>query len=189
MKPINNWENVKAAGTIETLPAGAYVCEIKQAVEKPNKVAGTHLEISFEVIEGEYKGFFERDYRGQEREDKFWRGIIRQNCPDENSPKYEAQSRFFRGFTDRVEASNPGYHWDWNEAGLKGKKIGVVFGEREKQSQKGTIYTVTDAAEIISVDDARKGKFNMPAKKTLPAANTFGGFSPVTSISSDDLPF
>lgn len=189
MKPINNWENVKAAGSIETLPAGAYVCEIKQAVEKPNKTAGTHLEISFEVIEGEYKDFFGRDYRSQDREDKFWHGIIRQNCPDENSPKYEAQSRFFRSFTDRVEESNPGYHWDWNEAGLKGKKIGVVFGEREKQSQKGTIYTVTDAAEIISVDDARKGKFNTPAKKTLPTANTFGGFAPGASVNSDDLPF
>ena len=189
MKPIENWENVKAAGSIETLPAGAYVCEIKQAVEKPNKTAGTHLEISFEVVEGDFKDFFGRDYRNQTREDKFWRGIIRQNVPNASSDKYATQASFFRAFTDNVEASNPGYHWDWNESGLKGKKIGVVFGEREKQSQKGTIYTVTDATDVICVEDARAGRFKMPEKKTInPNANTFGSL-PIPAISSDDLPF
>lgn len=190
MKPINNWENVKAAGSIETLPAGAYVCEIRQAIEKPNKNGGTHLEISFEVYEGEYKDFFSRDYRSQNREDKFWRGILRQNVPNESSPKCETQKSFFRTFTDCLEASNPGYHWDWNEGGLKGKKIGVVFGEREKQSQKGTIYTVTDATEVISVEDARAGRFKMPGKKFLaPTNNAFGGFAPITPGDASDLPF
>lgn len=189
MKPINNWENVKAAGSIETLPAGAYVCDIKQAVEKQNKVAGTHLEISFEVCEGAYKDFFGNDYRNQTREDKFWRGVIRQNVPNESSPKYEMQSRFFKAFIECVESSNPGYHWDWNEAGLKGKKIGVVFGEREKQSQTGNIYVVTDAVEVIDVADARNGKFKMPEKKVVqPTANAFGGFAAMPS-NSDELPF
>lgn len=191
MKPIENWENVKAAGSIENIPAGAYVCEIKQVVEKSNKnSSGTHLEISFEVAEGEYKDFFGRDYRNQTREDKFWRGIIRQNVPNASSDKYATQASFFRAFTDNIEDSNPGYHWDWNEAGLKGKKIGVVFGEREKQSQKGTIYTVTDATDVICVEDARAGRFKMPEKKTINHSNNaFGGFAPIAAGSADDLPF
>lgn len=191
MKPINNWENVKPMGnSFETLPAGAYVCEIKQAVEKPNRNnGGSHLEVNFEVAEGEYKDFFSKDYRSQDREDKFWRGIINQNVPNESADNYENQKRFFRSFTNAVEASNPGYHWDWNETGLKGKKIGVVFGEREKQSQKGTIYTITNAEKIISVEDVRSGNFKIPEKKCLvPTGNTFGGFTAIAS-DSDDLPF
>lgn len=192
MKPINNWENVKAMSSgIETLPAGAYVCEIKQCIEKTNKNnTGSHLEVSFDVFEGEHKGFFEKDYRSQDREDKFWRGIIRQNIPNSGSDNYEVQARFFRTFTDALEASNPGYHWDWNETALKGKKIGVTFGEREKQSQKGTIYTITEAREVIDASSARDGHFKMPEKKTLaPTSNSFGWTDIPTPTSGSDLPF
>lgn len=191
MKPINNWENVKAMSSgIETLPAGAYVCEIKQCIEKPNKNGGSHLEVSFEVCEGEYKGFFEKDYRSQSREDKFWHGIIRQNIPDGDSDKYELQARFFRTFTNALEASNPGYHWDWQEAALKGKKIGITFGEREKQSQKGTIYTITEARDVIAVVSAREGRFKMPEKKTLtPTGNAYGMSNPISADNNVDLPF
>lgn len=191
MKPINNWENVKPMSSgIETLPAGAYVCEIKQCLEKPNKNGGSHLEVSFDVFEGDYKGFFEKDYRSQDREDKFWRGVIRQNIPDSNSDKYEVQARFFRSFTDALEASNPGYHWDWNETALKGKKIGITFGEREKQSQKGTIYTITEAREVIDAASAREGHFKMPEKKTLaPTNNSFGWADIPAPGNNSDLPF
>ena len=136
MKPINNWSEIKeAGGQIENLPAGAYICDIKQCREVGNKNGnGTHLEIMFDVCRGDYRGWFERDWNLQNREDKYWRGIIRQNIPDETSPKYDVQCGFFKRFTNNIEASNPGYHWDWNEAGLKGKQIGVVFGEVEKES-------------------------------------------------------
>lgn len=190
MKPINNWDNVQAAGNIETLPAGAYVCEIMQAKETKNKNSGgTHLEISFDVCEGDYKGFFQQDWKGQDREDKFWRGIIRQNIPNEQSAKYNQQCRFFKRFTNALEDSNPGYHWDWNEGALKGKKIGVVFGERERESQKGTVYTVTDATEMISVEDVRNGKFKVPDKKYLQKAPVSAGFTPLDDEDEGDLPF
>ena len=190
MKPINNWDNVQAAGNIETLPAGAYVCEIMQAKETKNKNSdGTHLEISFDVCEGDYKGFFQQDWKGQDREDKFWRGIIRQNIPNEQSAKYILQCRFFKRFTNALEDSNPGYHWDWNEAALKGKKIGVVFGERERESQKGTVYTVTDATEMISVEDVKNGKFKVPEKKRLQRTASSAGFTPLDDVDDGDLPF
>lgn len=191
MKAISNWENVQAAGNIESLPVGAYVCDIKQAKEVKNRnTSGTHLEIMFDVCEGEFRGFFEQDYRSQDREDKFWRGIIRQNVPQESSDKYGQQCKFFKRFINTIEDSNPGYHWDWNETGLKGKKIGVVFGEREKESQKGTVYTITEACEVIPADDARAGKFKAPEKKTLPAKPAYsGGFAPVQDDDDGDLPF
>lgn len=192
MKPINNWENIKATGNYESLPAGGYICCIKAVKEVPNKRGiGSHLEIMFEVSEGEYKGFFERDYRSQNREDKFWGGVIYQNIPDETSPKYEQQAGFFKRFIANVEESNPGYHWNWDEKTLMGRMIGVIFGERERQSQRGTVYTVTSADSVVSIETVRSGNYKIPEPRKLePAASSFGGFGSFQPMSqSDDLPF
>jgi len=188
MKPISNYENVKEAGEIEVLPAGGYVCRIEKCVEKPNKNNnGTHLEILFDIAEGDYRGWFAQDWKEQTREDKIWRGIIRQNVPNEDSPKYNTQCGFFKRFTNALEASNEGYHWDWNEAGLHGKMIGVVFGEVERQSQRGTRYMTTQSDSIVSVETIRADKYKVPAPKMLaPAAPVSTGLS---DLAEDDLPF
>ena len=188
MKAINNWNEVKEAGDIEVLPAGGYVCRIEACTEKPNKRGGSHLEILFDVAEGDYRGFFTQDWKSQTaREDKFWRGIIRQNVPNEASPKYDQQCGFFKRFTSNVEKSNEGYHWDWNETGLKGKLIGVVFGEVERESSRGTRYFVTQADSVVSVQAIREDKFTVPPVRRLSAA------APATTAFADvddgDLPF
>lgn len=191
MKPINNYDTIKEASEgFETLPAGGYVCKIEKCEEKPNRNnGGTHLEIKFDIVEGEYSGWFMADWKNQNREDKYWRGVIRQNVPDENSTKYEMQCSFFKRFTNALEASNSGYHWDWNETGLKGKLIGVVFGEVERESQKGTRYTTTQADKIVSVPAIREGKFKVPEPKMLnkPATVT-ESFTEFTE-DDDDMPF
>lgn len=191
MKPINNWNEIKeAGGQIENLPAGAYICDIKQCREVGNRNGnGTHLEIMFDVCRGDYRGWFERDWNLQNREDKYWHGIIRQNIPDETSPKYDMQCGFFKRFTNNIEASNPGYHWDWNEAGLKGKQIGVVFGEVEKESQRGTRYMITRADSIINTQAVESGKYSIPKPKMMenaaPAISTFAALSEIEG----DFPF
>lgn len=194
MKPINNWDNVKASGDFETLPGGGYICEIKSAKEKPNRnSSGSHIELMLEVVDGEYKGFFERDYKAQTSEDKFWHGIINQNIPNESSEKYDIQCSFFKRFTDAIEDSNPSYHWDWNEAGLKGKLCGCVFAEKEKESKKGTVYIISYANEIVPVEAIKNGKFKVPAVKRLEKQLNSSGNSPFNEMSSgdsdDDLPF
>lgn len=191
MKPIKNWENIKATSEFKTLPAGGYVCEIKQAAEVRNRnSAGTHLEISFDILEGEHKGFFAQDWKEQDREDKFWRGTINQNIPNEGSAKYEQQARFFKAFITAIEDSNGGYHWNWDESTLKGKKIGVLFGEREKRSQRGTVYVVTDARAVLPVERVRSGDFTIPERKCIDTASNsitpaFSGLS----ADDDDMPF
>lgn len=192
MKAISNWNEVKeAGGEIENLPAGGYVCRIEKCTEKPNKnKGGSHLEILFDVVEGDYRGWFSEDWKNQSREDKFWHGIIRQNIPNEDSPKYTTQCGFFKRFTNNVEASNPGYHWDWNETGLKGKMIGVVFGSVERESSRGTRYMTTQADSIVSVDAIRNEKYKIPASRMLapsPVAMVAG--APVDVEVGDELPF
>ena len=194
MKPIKEFDKVQAAGSIDVLPVGCYVCEIKKCTEeKNNSGKGTHLAILFDIAEGDYRGFFMKDWKAQNREDKFWRGIIRQNIPDETSPKYDMQCGFFKRFTNNIEASNPGYHWDWNETALKGKMIGVVFGEVERESQRGTRYMTTQADSIVSVDAVRSEKYKLPAPKMLAPAAVAPAFNaPVFTPVDDqdgDLPF
>ena len=187
MKPINNFDKVQpAGGDISNLPAGGYVCHIKKCTEEKNRSGnGSHLFIQFDVCEGDYRNFFLADYKNQIRDDKFWHGVIRQNVPDEKSPKYDLQCRFFRSFINAVEDSNDGYHWDWNESSLNGKLIGVIFGEAEKESSRGTRYMITRADSICSVEAIRNGKFKIPAPRMIQAIT-----SPATAQSGDDdLPF
>lgn len=189
MKAIDNWNDVKeTGGEIEVLPVGGYVCRIEMCTEKPNKNGGTHLEIMFDVVEGDYRGFFMEDWKSQQREDKFWRGIIRQNVPNENSPKYDKQKGFFKKFTNAVEASNPDYHWDWNEGGLKGKLIGVIFGEVERTSSRGNRYITTQADSVTSVENIRNEKYRIPAPKML-SVPTAATIAVDVSVDDGDLPF
>ena len=99
------------------------------------------------------------------------------------------QCGFFKRFTNNIEASNPGYHWDWNEAGLKGKQIGVVFGEVERESQRGTRYMTTQADSIINTQAVESGKYNIPKPKMMkeaaPAISTFAALPEIDG----DLPF
>lgn len=186
MKPIANFDRIQPAGSIENLPAGGYIVRIRQAAEKRNRNnGGAHLELLFDIDQGEYQGFFARDYRSQSREDKFWRGIFRQNVPQEDSEKYGLQCGFFKRFTNAVEDSNPGYHWDWDEGGLRDKLCGVVFGEREKRSQRGTVYTVTEAVELVSLQDIAEGKYTVPPRKPLDGRAAPSGFA----ACGGDLPF
>lgn len=193
MKAIENWDNIQEITDIENLPAGGYIIQIRRAVERENKSGkGSHIEILFDVADGPNMGFFEKDYRAQTREDKYWRGVIRQNIPQEESAKYPQQCSFFKRFIRDIEESNPGYHWDWNEEGLAGKYCGCVFGEREKQSQRGTVYTITEATAITTTEAIKKGAFELPAKKRLSGAGVPGGTGAGYANFSDDdgeLPF
>lgn len=190
MKPIANWDKVQAAGDYETLPAGGYVCDIKQVKEVGNRSGvGTHLEISVDICEGDFSGFFARDYKSQSREDKFWHGIVNQNVPCEDSEKYAQHCKFFKQFINTVEDSNPGYHWDWNESGLVGKKIGVLFREKEKESKIGNVYTVTESTDVIAVEKIRNGEFKTPDKKALEKRSEPFGMVDIPTDDTDDFPF
>ena len=51
-----------------------------------NGTKGTfeRLEISIDVAEGEFKDFYATDYRGQNQEDKKWRGVLRLYVPKDD---------------------------------------------------------------------------------------------------------
>ena len=97
-----------------------------------------------------------------------------------------------------VEASNSGYHWDWNEGGLKGKLVGVLFRKEEWKSRDGSSTGWdTKCCSLVDVESIRENRFTMPKDKPLkqhttssaPVSSHSAGFEEVAIESDDDLPF
>ena len=190
MRAYKDFRAEKASGSREILPAGGYVCEIKSAKEEVFDW-GSRLALAIDVVEGEYAGFFKKDFDGNDREDRKWRGIYRISIPKDDGSEMDGWTkRTFNNFIWAVQESNPGYTWNWDEKTLKGKKLGVIYRNREWEVDGKTGWT-TEAGGAASVEDIRTGKFKPLKDKPLknrPVQNA-GGSAPDTVDSSDDLPF
>ncbi|MDO5547716.1 MAG: hypothetical protein Q4F79_04435 [Eubacteriales bacterium] len=190
MKAYSGFKAQKASSGFPELPAGGYVCKIISARDEEGTY-GEQLVIAYDVTEGEYKGFWKSAYDADTRNDKKWGGVCYIRVPDETDEAW--MRRAFENFIYAVEESNPGYHWDWNEGGLKGRSVGIIVGEKEKLSKDGTqVFTNTVARGTASVDDIRNSDFKIPKKKELknkPKASAAPtGFTEMDD-SDDELPF
>ena len=167
MKSYSGFEAKKSMGGSEPLPAGGYIAKIMSAKVEPwSGGKGESLVVSFDVIEGEYKDFFATQYRENTNEDKRWKGNYRVTVPNEADQWFDSQKRTFEGAMWAVEQSNPGYHWDWNEAALKGKTIGVIMRNKEWEINGNTGWT-TEAGMLTDVESIRSGKFKLMKDKPL----------------------
>ena len=183
MKKWNGYDTVEVFGQKRRLPVGNYVCKILGAEEKEYGW-GSVLLISFDIAEGEYKNFYKEQYDKQTGQ-KAWKGVFRVNCPKDNGdPKDEQVKKNFKTFIHHVEKSNAGYKWDWNEASLKGKLVGGVFGEKEYEvdGNTGFFITIRYTTDIKSLDKMTTPKPLMLKRET--------GFKENTSWEQDEpLPF
>lgn len=187
MKQFNGFKAKKIASTT-ALPVGGYVAEIKEVKDVFSANGTEFLQISFEIAEGEYKGFFEENYKNQQSEDKRWKGVHRLFVPkDDGSDKDEWSKKIFGDAIACIEESNSGYHWDWNESGLKGKLIGVLFREKEWEYDGRTGIT-TECGKLETIANVREGKFKPLKGKYLAKPAPSVGFAPV-AFDDDELPF
>lgn len=171
----------------ETLPAGGYVCSILSARVEENDWGST-LIIAHDVCEGEFSGIFKRDYDNNDREDKKWRGTFRLRLPKDDGSEQDAWKKRSLGNTIwALEQSNPGFSWDWDEKKLKGKKIGLLYRNKEWEMNGRTGWT-TEAISAESIDNIREGKFSIPKDKALPVKNTAPVFEEIEDT-EDSLPF
>ena len=191
MKAFNGLEIKKSVSASEPLPAGGYVAKILNAkVEEYSW--GEVLVISFDIAEGEYKDFFSKQYKENTREDKKWKGNFRLTVPQESNQYFDSQKRTFGNAIWAIEESNPGYHWDWNEAALKGKMVGVLFRNFEWSMDDGRSGWSTECCTFVSVEDVRTGNFKKPKDKPLKRKESYSSnqFSEMVEIdSTEDLPF
>ena len=166
MKKFNDVKAERSFSGRETLPAGGYVCDILSAKVESNDWGET-LIIAHDVAEGDYKGIFKRDYDNNDREDKKWRGTFRLRLPKDDGTEQDGwKKRSLGNFIWAIEESNPGYTWNWDEKTLKGKKIGLLYRNKEWEYNGRSGWT-TEAISSDSVDDIREGKFKIPKDKPL----------------------
>lgn len=162
MKKIENWENIKENSGFKKLPVGGYVVKILNVKDVPEK---EYLKVSFDIAEGEEKGFFKKQYDEDTRSsDKKWpnAGSFIRSYKTTAAP-------MFRGFTNAIENSNKGYKWDFDEKSLVNKVCGIVVGLEEYVNQKGQLRTRTYVSAVRSVDTIKKGEFTVPELKKLDA--------------------
>lgn len=194
MKQFSGFEAKKTGGGSRAiLPAGGYVCDIKSAkVEEYQGGKYSSLVLAIDVAEGEHAGFFRKDYDGNDREDKKWRGVYRISIPTDDGSEQDAWTkRTFGNFIWAVQESNSGFVWEWDEKKLKGKKVGVIFRNREWAIDGNTGWT-TEAGGSASVEDIRSGNFRPLKDKPLknrPAASGSVSAPDVAVEDESDLPF
>lgn len=185
MERMQGYEEARAlTGEYETLEAGGYICEIKQAKEEKSKSGKKMLVIVLDIVEGEKAGFFRNRFNEDTRTEKKWPAgaVYRQMLEGEKAAGY------LKGLITSLEASNPNFKWAWDESKLAGLKCGAIFGEEEYEKLDGSVGTTTKVKFIRTVQAIQEGKFKVPEiKKLPPKGEAFDSFGTVES--SSDLPF
>lgn len=202
MKAFNGYDEAKknAQYTGSTrLPIGAYVCEIKNVKYVVGENGNSdHIDILFDIAEGELKDFFKKQYDGNTSEDKKWKGRKSIYVPkDDGSQKDEWTKNAFAKWTNSFEDSNPGYKWNWKEDKWKGLKVGIVFGETGTVIDgREILYTEPRfACDIKKVKDGTAPKAKFVAKKGYTGNQTASSdsdgseFMTIPEGSAEEIPF
>lgn len=191
-----NRENAIKGFSFELLPKGAYVCKILKVAEVENKSGkGKHVEIGFDIAEGEYKDFYMKQFEANTSEDKKWPTDARYNLgvPDDSSPEWLVQN--WDTFWTNVEDSNNGYVFDGDGDKLKNKLFGGLF-HNEQSEYNGNIYDHTRLKWTRAAQDVRDGKYGkLPNDKLITAATKSSGkkqddtFMNVPEGTAEEIPF
>lgn len=161
MKEFSNYAHAREAANYtasERLPKGAYVCKVLNVkYEEGQNGNSDMLLLQIDVTEGEHKDFFKNQFDNNTAEDKKWKGVIRIYVPkDDGSEKDQWTQNAFAKWIAAFEDSNKGYVWDWDEKKLKGKSLGVVFGETGSVIE-GREIIYTEARFGCSVEKVKDG--------------------------------
>ena len=190
IEKFKDFDSVKSYGDFRQLPKGGYVLVIKNASIEQN-TNGKYIRISCDIAEGDYKDFFIADYRAQNGEDKKWRCNYLLNIPkDDGSERDGWAKRSFKTFTDALEDSNSGYHFDWDEQKFKGKLIGGLFNIRQYKSRNGDVRESTNLKRICTVAMIREQTYKLPNDDLLKEERTASsGDAPWMDIPETEAPF
>ena len=115
MKPFKDYDKTQAYANREVLPPGGYVLKIGGVKYESGSGRSDQIVLRFDIDEGEYNGYFQRNYDEQNTEDKKWKGTYRIWVPSDDGSEQDGWSkRRFKTIMNAFEDSNPGYSWDWD---------------------------------------------------------------------------
>lgn len=188
IKQFNGFKE-EALTPSQQLPAGNYVIVIK-AVKYLQGSGGVSdkIEMAIDIAEGEQAGFFQKQFDANTDEDKRWKGKATIWMPDGTGSDADKRAvRNFNSFAAYLANANPGYHWDWDEAKLKGKLIGAAF-RKEHNVIEGREVSYTAFAWFCDADDVRSGKAKAAAEKFRNGATGKPAAAPVVNEGFMSIP-
>lgn len=192
IKKFGDYKQTKAYTDAETLPKGAYVVKIMGATVEENS-NGQYIKIGCDIAEGEFKDFYANQYKQDQREDKKWKCNYLLNVPKDDGTQEDGWTkRKFKTFTEALEDSNEGYHFDWDEKKFKGKRFGGLFNEQEYEKNDGSVGKTVKIGKVISVQALKEGKYKMPEDKILTTTNKNSSsdtFMNLPDSIEEELPF
>lgn len=172
----SNWNQVQEFTEKVKLPLGAYVCKVQNVRVDSYDGNSAQLCICFDIAEGEYTGFYKREFDTNNSENKKFKGVLRIWLPkDDGTDKDEWTKRTLKGVVTAFERSNIGYKWNWDERSLVGRMIGILFRNEEWEYEGKSGWTVRPF-RAISVDSVRNGDFALPEDKPLKSKSS-GGYT------------
>ena len=157
MKAFNGFKAEARTKGYPQLPAGPYVAKI-MAVKIIGNEPNQTLILRLDVAEGEWNGYYAKRFQhDSERKNAQYpakyKGDYRLRVPCPGSEYYESNCADFNDAIYKIQESNPGYHWDWNEDGLKGLLVGINV---QQGTYNGSQFTRISKLEIV--DEVRTGK-------------------------------
>lgn len=194
MEPINGWHEVEEAGSFEKIELGGHICVILDARCEDTRSGNKMLVVAYDFAkEDKQAGYYTAQFEVNKKKDPNvkYRGTYYQGYGTEQSTPY------FKAFINRILESNPGYQWDWDEKGLKGKRFCGVFGREEYLNDKGESKFSIKCMQVKDVSDLEN--VEIPTDKLLDKKpnthivqngfTTQHTYTSTLDISSDDLPF
>lgn len=190
MKPTySGYEGKKVSGFAQVPPAGVYIAEI-QGVRTEESYDKTRdvIVLMLEITEGEYANQYHKVYEDQRASfgDRVkYRGTFKLT-PYMNGDEDWVRHKF-EGNLYCVEQSNPGYHWDWDETKLKGKKVGINVRNNLYTAQNGADKETTEIGQLETIEDVRNGRCRMMKDRDSRQKSSTRDYSDVSG--TVDVPF
>ena len=170
-KKPKDYDSVKI-GEPRILPAGGYICKILNAEETESRNRKPMLKVSFDLDEGEYKGYFRDLFKG-------WK----ENSDDPATVKWPftgtkwvmfynnegKTNRDFKSFCTALEDSGTKV-WindTFDVNGLRGATLGLIFRREEHEYNNARSWRTVPVG-FRSVKTIEDGNYNVPEDKPLP---------------------
>lgn len=186
MRKPSGFDQAAASLNYEPLALGGHVCIIKGVEETVSKTGKDMYKIALDIAPGDPQaGYYQKKFENDTREDRKWPCVTYVVITDDEGKC----SRNCASWVTSVEESNPGFAFPWdNAAYLKGKRVGVVFGQEEYKGSDGNIHKSTKPFWFRSADkvaDAPVPKL----KEYKPQITSGARVNSFADISADDIPF
>ena len=174
MKRIENWDSIVESTSFKRLAPNGYIVKILKVEDHLDK---EYLKIYFDIVKGDDKGYFKKQYDGDTRKERKWpnAGTFIRSYKD-------SAASMFKGFINAIEKSNKGYQWNFDEKTLVNKVVGLIIADEQYQNQKGQVRVRNYVAAVRSVETIEKGEYEIPALKELTTTKT------TTAPANDPIP-